>query len=104
MKNEAGTVGNSPIRLRSIQFEDGEYIQENEYFSKKKRQSHVELTKRNQQSSTWADRVWAKSISNITAHAPDSRPNRISHAVSNMNKILPNRVTRNSMVAAATVR
>jgi hypothetical protein len=104
MKNEAGTVGNSAIRLPSIQFVDGEYIQENEYFPKNKRQSRVELTKSNQQSSTRADRVWAKSISNITAHAPDSRPNRISHGVSNLNQIRPNRVTRNSMVAAATVR
>jgi hypothetical protein len=103
MKNKAGTVGNSTIRLPSIQFVDGEYIQENDYFPKNKRHYHVELTKSNQQSPTRADRVWAKSISNITAHAPDSRPNRISHGVSNLNQIRPNRVTRNSMVAAATV-
>jgi hypothetical protein len=104
MKNETGTVGNSTIRLPSIQFVDGEYIQENEYFPKNKRQSHVELTTSNQQSPKRADRVWARSISNITAHAPDSRPNRISHGVSNLNQIRPTRVTRNSMVAAATVR
>jgi hypothetical protein len=104
MKNEAGYVGNSIIRLPSIQFVDGEYIQDNEYFPKNKRQSHVELNKSNQQSPTRADRVWAKSISNIILHAPDSRPNRISHGVSNLNQIRPNRVMRNSMVAAATVR